>query len=420
MKKLLLTLTQIFLYFSVTAVEAPAQWVLTNPPGGDWIYVYDFAFSDTVVYAGADIDALVAKGGVVFRSTDNGTNWENISTSLSAPEVRALAVRNTSIFAGTWGDGVFRSTDNGANWTAVNSGLTNTNVTALAISDTNMFAGTYGSGVYVSTDNAATWTVETTGLTNKNIWSLAVSGPNIFAGTDGGGVFRSTNNGANWTAVNTGLPSGLYGVRLAINDSNIYVGAGGGVFRSTDNGENWTDVSDGLPNTWVLDVAVSDANVFALTNWGGISLSTDNGANWTLVNEGMIDSVTLAIGVSKTFAFVSGSSGSLWRRPLSELIGVVAVVEEEALLPSRFNISQNYPNPFNPVTTLRFELSHASNTSLTIYDISGREVAELAKAYMKTGQHLVQWDAQHFPSGIYIARLVTPEYTRSIKMVLLK
>ena len=40
--------------------------------------------------------------------------------------------------------------------------------------------------------------------------------------------------------------------------------------------------------------------------------------------------------------------------------------------------------------------------------------------YMEPGYHEVIWDAGIFPSGIYIVRLVTPEYSKSIKMVLLK
>ncbi len=52
--------------------------------------------------------------------------------------------------------------------------------------------------------------------------------------------------------------------------------------------------------------------------------------------------------------------------------------------------------------------------------ITGREVARLVGGYMEPGYDQVQWNARELPSGIYIARLVTPEFTKSIKMVLLK
>ena len=83
-------------------------------------------------------------------------------------------------------------------------------------------------------------------------------------------------------------------------------------------------------------------------------------------------------------------------------------------------LSQNYPNPFNPVTTLRYDLPSSSDVSLIVYDILGREVTRLVHSYREPGSHQVQWEGREFPSGIYIARLVTPECTKSIKMVLLK
>jgi hypothetical protein len=55
-----------------------------------------------------------------------------------------------------------------------------------------------------------------------------------------------------------------------------------------------------------------------------------------------------------------------------------------------------------------------------VYDILGREVARLIDGYMEPGYHEVQWNGRDLASGIYIARLVTPEYSKPIKMVLLK
>ncbi len=93
--------------------------------------------------------------------------------------------------------------------------------------------------------------------------------------------------------------------------------------------------------------------------------------------------------------------------------------------PSGFTLSQNYPNPFNPSTTIQFELPKAAHVDITIYSILGEVTFRLVDGYLERGYHKVVWggktsDGLHIPSGIYIARLVTPEYTKSIKMVLLK
>ncbi len=85
----------------------------------------------------------------------------------------------------------------------------------------------------------------------------------------------------------------------------------------------------------------------------------------------------------------------------------------------------NYPNPFNPVTTLRYDLPQRAEVRLTVHDILGREVLTLVTGMQEPGYQQEVWDGRdHYgrpvPSGIYIARMVTPNYTKAIKMVLLK
>jgi len=99
--------------------------------------------------------------------------------------------------------------------------------------------------------------------------------------------------------------------------------------------------------------------------------------------------------------------------------------EETPGLPTAFALNQNYPNPFNPATTLRFALPQTATVRLGVYDLQGREVARLLDGDWPAGYHHVVWDGrfangQAAASGVYIARLITPGYTRSIKMVLLQ
>jgi len=107
-------------------------------------------------------------------------------------------------------------------------------------------------------------------------------------------------------------------------------------------------------------------------------------------------------------------------------------VLRQALLPQAYALHQNYPNPFNPSTTLRFDLPQAAEVYLVVYDLLGREVVRLLDSRWEPGYHQVVWNGRdrygrNVPSGIYIARLfipltagVAPEYSKSIKMLLLK
>ena len=84
---------------------------------------------------------------------------------------------------------------------------------------------------------------------------------------------------------------------------------------------------------------------------------------------------------------------------------------------------QAVPNPFNPRVTFRFELAVESHTRLEIFDLRGRRVADLGSRVRQAGAHSVTWDGddtdgRNLPSGVYLARISTPESSASRKIVL--
>ncbi len=85
-----------------------------------------------------------------------------------------------------------------------------------------------------------------------------------------------------------------------------------------------------------------------------------------------------------------------------------------------FTLEQNYPNPFNPETVIRYHLGKASHVSLVVYDITGRQVAQLADEVQPAGSHQASWDAMRLPSGIYFYRLTAGSFTALKRMTLLK
>ncbi|MFZ1082334.1 MAG: DUF362 domain-containing protein [Candidatus Kryptoniota bacterium] len=85
--------------------------------------------------------------------------------------------------------------------------------------------------------------------------------------------------------------------------------------------------------------------------------------------------------------------------------------------PSEFMLSSNFPNPFNPSTKIVFYLPRSEFITLTIFDITGREIETLIKGEVPAGEHRLQWSAEGLASGVYLCRMVAKGYSESIKMV---
>ena len=89
-------------------------------------------------------------------------------------------------------------------------------------------------------------------------------------------------------------------------------------------------------------------------------------------------------------------------------------------LPGDIKLSQNYPNPFNPTTQIRYELPQQANVRLTVYDITGRQVATLVNETVQAGVHTVTFDAGSLSSGVYIYRLQAGNVLLSRKLTVIK
>ncbi len=126
---------------------------------------------------------------------------------------------------------------------------------------------------------------------------------------------------------------------------------------------------------------------------------------------------------------------------IAEVNNSVTGVESEEELPAEFSLAQNYPNPFNPSTTINYSIpctvisnevrnlngfssqssrNNRVNVSLKIYNILGREVATLVNQKQSPGRYKIEFNAAELPSGVYIYRIVTDEFTASKKLILLK
>jgi len=88
--------------------------------------------------------------------------------------------------------------------------------------------------------------------------------------------------------------------------------------------------------------------------------------------------------------------------------------------PTAYLLRQNYPNPFNPVTQIVYQTPKQDFVTLKVYNILGKEVAELVNGFISAGEHSVSFDASSLSSGTYFYALTAGEYHEIKKMILIK
>lgn len=235
-----------------------------------------------------------ATGGGVWKTTDYGNSWRNVSDGyFETPSIGAIAVyqKNPKIlYVGTGSDGL------------------RSNVIT-------------GKGVYKSEDEGKTWSfvgLKNTGQIgaveihpeNPDVVYVAAIGQ-AFGNNEERGVFKTTDGGQSWEKILYHSDSiGFSDLELAPDDpETIYAGAWrterkpwtiisgsseGGVYKSTDGGKSWEHLTNGLPNKLIgkIDFAVSAdkpervyANIEASDNQGGLYRSDDRGESWKFVSD---------------------------------------------------------------------------------------------------------------------------------------
>jgi hypothetical protein len=88
--------------------------------------------------------------------------------------------------------------------------------------------------------------------------------------------------------------------------------------------------------------------------------------------------------------------------------------------PSAFSVAQNTPNPFNPGTTISFTLAKAGRTTIEVFNAAGQKVDILLNANLDPGAHSVQWNAARRSAGVYFYTVTCGDFSKTMKMTLLK
>ncbi|HRG21323.1 MAG TPA: hypothetical protein PLQ57_09845 [Saprospiraceae bacterium] len=305
--------------------------------------------SDNILYAGTPTYG-------VFKSTDEGDHWNNISLGLPDSIIREMEVStDLSVFCATGNHGVYRYT--GGSWSDVNVGLPpgtfyavdivralngvmymmNTNgavykwegsmwsdVTynmpafgkCLAISPSGqLYAGVFNSGVY-HFNGVNSWTLVGDPMPNNFVIKMAISQEDtIVAVCNSNNLFRCHTSGGAWQSVNSGLPAvNMTGISIDYQN-RWFLGTSsspGTLYRSVNNGGTWSQIAGNVKTTRYNALSVSTTKVYAGAS--GVFRSDDGGDNWIDKNSGMDAArIMLCFKCTNNGTFYIGNKLGVWR-----------------------------------------------------------------------------------------------------------
>ncbi|MGH8283398.1 MAG: WD40/YVTN/BNR-like repeat-containing protein [Gammaproteobacteria bacterium] len=335
------------------------QWRLIGPfRGGRSVAVAGVASEPRTFYFGA-------AGGGVWKTTDGGISWRNVSDKFfKTSPVGALAVAPSDpnvIYAGMGesfirgdmitGDGIYKTVDAGKTWQHM--GLENTHVISEIVVDPNdanivyvaalghVFGPNSERGIYKSSDGGKTWKKvlykndETGGIDIAldphnprilfaSLWQAYRRPWTMSSGGAGSGLYESIDAGETWTNISThpGLPTrilGKIGVSASGADPNrvyaIIEAKDGGVFRSDDDGATWRRLFHGSELTqraWYYMRIYADpknADVAYAPQVDGLFKSVDGGATFKPLDTPHGDNHVLWINPQNPQIMVEGNDG---------------------------------------------------------------------------------------------------------------
>ena len=422
---------------ALSTVPVMAQWSLQQSPVTSRLY--DIKFSGG--------RGLMVGDSVVLVSGDTGSSWAIQDFPGNWGFTQCTIQCHDSLWVAGWmidsrKNVLLRSTDGGTTWSVVDTSLHDLAGTSVFFKDkTHGWVGGSGSGfgadtmgwVSKTTDGGATWqkTDRTLDLINDVFFSDTLHG---WACSEGGNVYKSTDGGETWNfnylALNGSIAEPLRHVQFTTIDSGWASGGIGGVqtvLRTVDAGQSWQIATTQGNVASVYGMMFSDSrHGWMVGGWGGtsrIAYTSDGGSTWSLQPDPvpMSTSTGWYFGVymfDNRNGFIVGSGGTILKTSNGGTTDAVQTMNER---PSDFQLLQNFPNPFNPSTNISFSLPERAVVRLTVFDLLGRTAATLVNGeYLNGGTHTIKWDAADFPSGVYFYKLEAGNISQTRKLLLLR
>jgi len=387
-----------------------------------------------VTMGGSTEASLVGEDGLFMKTTDGGVSWTEYSTNLTNVLYSHSYLSGSIIITVGENGVILKSTDNGENWT-LNVSVTTINLNDIEIFNTENALICGDSGVvFLSTDEGGSWSQITSG-TNENLSDINFISQTVgFITGDNSTLLKTTNGGLTWEINN--LTFGTFNLNsvYAVNEDTItVVGDEGRIFSTIDGGEFWFAPSGISLTSNINDVLFfNDSEGILVGDDALILRTTDGGATWEEVYINAPNSMT----DFKSVSFSSPTNGIIVGKDGAEIYSTDGGENWYEVLPYLMASRQmaprgetiknlsNYPNPFNPSTSISYQITKDASVSLKVYDLTGKEVANIFSGNQKAGNYTFKFDSFNLSSGVYfyVVRVNTGlnETSKTMKMILTK
>ncbi len=418
----------LFLTFFGLTSFIHAQWYRQEvPPGIEHV--------SSVFFIDASSGWATTFQGAILKSTNGGKNWVKLrDTSNVSFNSIFFTDRNYGWVSGSnrYGYGfVHRTTDGGLTWTSLLSAMFPFKKMRFTDRNTGWMIGgpvsrmTQGA-IDKTTDGGVTWQENPTDqdalysdidmVSDQHGWMTG------FYGT----IHKTTNGGGIWKVVMSTGESYLRSVDFIDSLRGWVAGSSGRIFKTGDGGVNWAKISIG-DNFWIESIIFSNPSTGWIAGYdthahhGFISKTTDGGESWygqTLSDYGVTTFYDLFL-INDQHLWATGDNGGIFETTNG------GDIYNDPSSQAGYVLLQNTPNPFSATTNIKYALPPALrndrvNAKLTIYDLTGNEVAVLVNEEKPYGTYEVRWNATGVPSGVYFCHLVAGGFTASKKMVVVK
>ncbi len=375
-------------------------------------------FNSDIVYASG-------AGGFIIKTTDAGAGWHVTTVPIYLPRLAIDPLLPAHLFCGGYlgysgPPRLSETTNGGGSWEeiALPESLAGVRDLRIGVGDSlDLYLASAGSGVYRLRQYTTGFALKVTPGWNMisipkhvpDYRKSAVFPTSTSAAFGYDGIYRTRDTLENgegfWLKFNTAGTLSIAG-DASINTDSIDVNVGWNMIGSISKPVIVSTITCDPPG-------IVTSKFYKYQGSYAISDSIKPGFGyWVKVNQSgkLILSSSGAVPAANRIRIVSGLE-----LPPAPPAGLAS--NPEPPMSNRFALEQNYPNPFNPTTRWSFVIGHSSLVTLRVYDVLGREIAELVNEELGPGTFAETWDATGIAAGIYFYRLTAGTFDEVKKIV---